>query len=81
MLPLWEVLGMKDMVPKRADNEAADLIGAVSKNALQLRMRLAGPQAQHRGSGSQRASLSWASSPSRKDLGLCFLHSGKRLRD
>lgn len=81
MLPLWEVLGMKDMVPKRADNEAADLIGAVSKNALQLRMRLAGPEAQHRGSGSQRASLSWASSPSRKDLGLCFLHSGKRLRD
>lgn len=31
---------MKDMVPKRADNKAADLVGAVSERALRLRVRL-----------------------------------------
>ena len=31
---------MKDMVPNRADNKAADLIRAVSKSALQLHMWL-----------------------------------------
>lgn len=31
---------MKDVVPKRADNKATDLVGAVSESALQLHVRL-----------------------------------------
>lgn len=31
---------MKDMVPKRADNKATDLVGAVGESALQLHVRL-----------------------------------------
>lgn len=67
---------MKDMVPNRADNKAADLIRAVSKSALQLHMWLGCTDPRRTGSPAPGewvpASLSQleANSPSRKDLGL-----------